>query len=56
MTLIPYNEEDYNHMQSYLIPNNMEDAKNHETFFLELENIVSNVKNDMNKIETDRDR
>ena len=40
MTLIPYNDEDYNHMQSYLIPNNIEDIQNHETFFIELENIV----------------
>ena len=40
MTLIPYNVEDYNHMQSYLLPNNAEDAISHETFFMELENIV----------------
>ena len=41
MTLIPYNDEDYNHMQSYLLPNNMQDAVSHETFFLELENLVN---------------
>ena len=32
MTLLPYDEDEHDQI-SYLIPNNIEDAKIHETFF-----------------------
>lgn len=43
MTLIPFNEGDTSHMQSYLIPNNYEDAMSQENFYKELETIVKDV-------------